>query len=352
MNLKSKSNQELLNVLKLQVESERKLLMEILYSLQEVEARSLHLAMGYPDLYAFAMKELGYSSGSAYRRISAMRLLKTIPEAAPKLASGELGLENASQAQSFFGKQDQARKEKGLEKLALDEKREIVSELLGKSTREGLRLLTERAPDIMTPTEKIRPLPEQKTMVQFIASAELMSKLDELKGLLAHQNFEGRMDVLIEKLADMALKKLKPASAQNPASKSKSTSTTASAFSSVSVSAFASTSADLSPAPGNIEGSCKKSSCPQTVILKPDHKRIGKARSRYIPAQVRKQVLIRDQNGCTFQDPKTGRVCGSRFGLQFDHVVPFSWGGQHSVDNLALRCGAHNRFRAEQMQLM
>lgn len=114
MNLKSKSNHELLSALKLQVENERKLLMEILYSLQEVEARSLHLEMGYPDLYTFAMKELGYSSGAAYRRISAMRLLKSVPEIAPQLENGEIELENASQAQSFFRKQDQARKEQGL----------------------------------------------------------------------------------------------------------------------------------------------------------------------------------------------------------------------------------------------
>jgi hypothetical protein len=302
MNLKSKSNQELLSSLKFQIENERKLLMEILYSLQEVEARSLHLEMGYPDLYTFAMKELGYSSGAAYRRVSAMRLLKSVPEVASKLESGELGLENASQAQSYFRKEDQARRVQGLEKLSLHEKREVVSELLGKSTREGLRLLTERAPDIMIPTEKLKPLPERKTMIQFVASTELMGKLEELKNLLAHQNFEGRMDILIEKLADMALKKLKPASSTAPGMKA------------------------IWPSP--------------------------KTRSRHIPAQIRRQVLLRDRNGCTYKDPKTSRICGSRHGLQFDHRVPFSWGGEHSVDNLALRCGAHNRFRAEQMRLM
>jgi hypothetical protein len=338
MNLQFKTDQELLSTLKLQVGNERKLLMEILYSLQEVDARSLHLAMGYPDLYTFAMKELGYSSGSAYRRISAMRLLKSVPEAAPKLASGELGLENASQAQSFFRKQDQARKDQGLEKIALNEKREIVSELLGKSTREGLRLLTERAPEIMTPTEKLKPLPEQKTLIQFVASAELMNKLEELKDLLAHQNFEGRMDVLIERLADMALKKLKPASKLRSAPTPKSTSP------SLSGSATSPKSAPtIPPAQGMIHASQK---------LKASRMRNRTEHSRYIPAQIRKKVLLRDQRGCTYQDPKTGRVCGSRHGLQLDHLVPFSWGGDHTVENLALRCGSHNRFRANQMQLI
>lgn len=326
MNLKSKSDPELLSTLKLLVGNERKLLMEILYSLQEVETRSLHLEMGYPNLYTFAIKELGYSSGSAYRRISAMRLLKSVPEVASKLASGELGLENASQAQSFFRKEDQNRKDQGQEKLSLDEKRETVSQLLGKSTREGQRILMERAPDIMTPTEKLRSLPEQKTMVQFVASAELMGKLEELKNLLAHQNYDGRMDVLIEKLADVALKKLKPT--------------------------------HLSPAPGMIESSRGERTHSQTPISRTQSmssqiNRLNKPmRSRYIPTQIRRQVLLRDKNGCTYKDPKTGRACGSRHGLQFDHLVPFSWGGKHLVDNLALRCGAHNRLRAEQMRLI
>jgi hypothetical protein len=163
------SNSELINALKVQVEDERKLLMQILEALREVEGRMLHLEMGYPDLYTFAMKELGYSSGAAYRRISAMRLLKSVPEAAPKLESGELGLENASQAQCFFRKEDQVRKGQGVEKLTLQEKRDVVLELVGKSTREGLRFLLEKSPEAMTPTEKLKPLSSRKTLVQFLA---------------------------------------------------------------------------------------------------------------------------------------------------------------------------------------
>ncbi len=210
MNFHSLSSSALLNTLKVKVENERKLLMEILYALEEVEQRKLHLELGYPDLYSFAMKELGYSSGAAYRRISAMRLLRTVPEVAPRLESGELALENASQAQSFFRKEDLRRKDQGAQSLSLEEKREIVSELIGKSTREGQRVLLEKSPDVMMPSEKTRPLPEQKTLVQFVASSELMEKLEELKHLLAHKNFEGRMDILMEQLADLALDKLRP----------------------------------------------------------------------------------------------------------------------------------------------
>ncbi len=315
MNFKSLSNTELLNGLKLKVENERKLLMEILYALREVEARKLHLEIGYPDLYTFVMKELGYSAGATHRRISAMRLLKSVPEIAPKLESGELGLENASQAQVFFRKEDQRRKEQGEQKLSLEEKREVVTELLGKSTREGQRVLLERSPDVMIPTEKTHPLPERKTLVQFVASAELMEKLEELKHLLAHKNFEGRMDVLIDQVADLALNELRPKPSAVP-----STSTQDSKSS--------------PPAPGVTQSA-----------------QITAKRSRYIPAAEKRKVLLRDQNGCTYKDPKTGRVCQARHGLQLDHIIPFSRCGENTADNLTLRCGAHNRLRAEQMGL-
>lgn len=327
--LKIKTDDELIHTLKLGVENERKLLMEILEALREVEDRKLHLEMGYSDLYMFAMKELGYSSGAAYRRISAMRLLKTVPEVAPKLESGELGLENASQAQSFFRKEDQRRREQGEQRLSLEEKREVVTELFGKSSREGQRVLMERSPEVMTPSEKLRPLPEQKTMIQFVASVELMGKLEELKSLLAHQNFEGRMDVLIEKLADIALKKLNPASTDRPASAGMSSTSPSASNSKAPIARV------ISPAPGMNQVSP-----------------VQRARSRYIPAQVKRGVFLRDKNGCTYRNPKTGRVCGSLHGLQLDHLIPFSQGGDHSVDNLSLRCGAHNRYRAEQMGLL
>jgi predicted restriction endonuclease len=74
-------------------------------------------------------------------------------------------------------------------------------------------------------------------------------------------------------------------------------------------------------------------------------------RSRYIRASERRKVLLKNQKGCTFKDPKTGRICQSKHGLQFEHIKPFSQGGDHRADNLTLLCGAHNRYQAERMGL-
>ncbi len=68
-------------------------------------------------------------------------------------------------------------------------------------------------------------------------------------------------------------------------------------------------------------------------------------RSRYIPAAVRRQVAERDGLQCTYVGPD-GNRCESR-DVEFHHRKPFARGGEHSVEQVTLRCRAHNAFQAE-----
>lgn len=303
MNLENKSSRVLIQEMKAVATRERELLMQVLHYLREVEIRSLHLSMGYPDLYAFAQNELGYSCGAAYRRISAMRLLNSVPQVAEKLQTGELHLESATAAQSAFRKEDRRRRDAGEEKLTVQEKTEIIQSMVGKSTRQAEHILFEKLPEVAPPAEeKTCALADQKTLIQFVASPELIEKLEELKNLMAHQNYDGGMDVLVERLADMALRKLRPKESKKAAPLK-------------------------SPAPGV-----------QTQ---------SQDRTRYIPVAVKNTVRLRDGSQCTYRDPDSGRICGSKYGLQFDHIQAFSQNGPNTAENLTLRCGPHNRWRAE-----
>jgi hypothetical protein len=67
-------------------------------------------------------------------------------------------------------------------------------------------------------------------------------------------------------------------------------------------------------------------------------------RSRHIPAAVRRAVVARDGNRCTFVSDD-GHRCSATDDLQCDHVQPWARGGGHLVENLTLRCGPHNRYR-------
>ena len=70
-------------------------------------------------------------------------------------------------------------------------------------------------------------------------------------------------------------------------------------------------------------------------------------RGRHIPAHVRRTVSERDGQRCTYVDA-TGRRCAATHRLEFHHVQPFALGGQHTAENLTLRCAAHNALAAEQ----
>jgi 5-methylcytosine-specific restriction endonuclease McrA len=71
-------------------------------------------------------------------------------------------------------------------------------------------------------------------------------------------------------------------------------------------------------------------------------------RGRYIPQKIRREVLERDGNRCTFVSAVTGQRCECERGLQFDHIKPFALGGDSNTSqNLRLLCAAHNRLAAE-----
>lgn len=72
----------------------------------------------------------------------------------------------------------------------------------------------------------------------------------------------------------------------------------------------------------------------------------AKIRARHVPAEVRRTVWARDGGQCRFEG-QHGRCRETAF-LEFHHVVPYAAGGLTTLDNLELRCAAHNRYEAEQ----
>jgi hypothetical protein len=69
-------------------------------------------------------------------------------------------------------------------------------------------------------------------------------------------------------------------------------------------------------------------------------------RSRHVPAEVKRQVWKRDGGQCAFV-AHNGRRCLERGFLEFHHVDPYAVGGTATVDNIELRCRAHNRYAAD-----
>jgi HNH endonuclease len=143
----------------------------------------------------------------------------------------------------------------------------------------------------------VRPLAAERYEIRFTASAEILEKLRAAQDLLGHavpsgdlaQVFDRALTLLV---ADLERKK------------------------------FAATSR---PRPGTTSGTDR----------------------RHIPAAVKRGVAVRDRGQCAFVS-RDGRRCGERRFLEFHHILPVAAGGRATVDNMQLRCRAHNGYAVDE----
>lgn len=177
--MKHLNNQELLEHTQLLVEEERKITVEILHALIEIEARRLFLALGYPSLWDMLRHHYKYSESAAQRRKSGMDLIKAHPEVEEKIESGAISLTVAAQAQTFM------RSEVGLA-MPEQEKKEFLQNLEGKSTREAEKEIRTLDP-WKVPKEKERRLTEELIELRFVITEEQRQKLEALKARHSHK---------------------------------------------------------------------------------------------------------------------------------------------------------------------
>ena len=195
MNLKNLSDDSLILNTKILVQKEREIITEILHHLREIERRRLFSKFKYPSLFAYAVGELKYSESQADRRISAMRLLKELPEIEDKITSGELSLSHLVIAQTLFNKERKAGNE-----FCVTEKIEVLSRLENQSTRSAEKIVGE-----ISPLMKAR-----KAELKFseIEDDSLREKLLKIKGRMAHQKPNLSLNDLLHLLCDEKIAQL------------------------------------------------------------------------------------------------------------------------------------------------
>ncbi len=150
----------------------------------------------------------------------------------------------------------------------------------------------------------VSPLSPAQHKVQFTARAELCAKVREAQALLRHQIPDGDLEQVFDRALDallVNLRKQKLAATARP-----------------------------------------RAQLRQTSAVEPE----SIPPSRHIPAAVRRAVWARDGGRCAFVST-SGRQCGEEAFLEFHHVVPYAGGGPSTVDNIQLRCRAHNGYEAE-----
>jgi len=186
MNLQNLSDAELLSGAKAWVEKERTALHAVLHHLYEIERRRLFSSLKYSSLFAYVTEELKYSESEAIRRISAMRLMRELPQIEEKISSGDLSLTNLGLAKQVFSKKAHTK----------NEKLDLIKRLEGKSTREAQKIAFAVVPEL------------KRREVDFdVFGDELRDKLLHVRGKLAHKHGDLSLEKLLDVLCDQELAK-------------------------------------------------------------------------------------------------------------------------------------------------
>ena len=304
---------------------ERQATADLIAALAELDGRRLYLGAGCSSLFTYCTQVLHLSEHAAYGRIEAARLARRIPGVIGRLAEGSLTLTAvcllgpvltaANAAELLEAARHKSKRE--VEHLVAQARplpavaatvRKLPQPVSVTSTvpTETLPLdpgpvfaapapgpVPSTAPISMRPAT-VRPLAPEAYKVQFTLSATGYQTLRRAQDLLRHCIPNGDVSAVMERALTLLVEDLE-----------------------------------------------------EKKLAAADRPRVSRpaaSSSRRIPAAVRREVWRRDGRQCAFVG--THGRCSERGFLELHHVVPFADGGQASVDNVQLRCRAHNQHEA------
>ena len=276
--------QELLRDFSALVEQDRRDTATMLAYVGEIDRRKLYLEHACPSMFAFCTKRFRMSEAIAAKRIRAGRAACRFPCILGMIGRGELHLSGVHQ---LAGHLTEANHEEVLRRAEHKSMREI----------EGLIAEISPKPDVPSSIRLATPLSPRRYKLQVTIGQEARDKLAELQDLLSHQIPDGDAGAVIERALDVLLaetKKKKAAFTDKPRST----------------------------------------------------KKMNTKKTRAIPARVRREVFERDEGRCAFVDSE-GRRCSSGWRVEFHHRIPYARDGTHDIDNIELRCRAHNQYEGE-----
>ncbi len=284
--LKNISDTELLSKTKGLVLKERELIGEIIAHLAEIETRKLYCDLKYRSLYDYCTAELGYTNDQAYRRISAMRLTKQLPQVKEKLEDGTISLSSANMFSVLIKDT----------KMETQEQVEVLKLIEGKSKSETATLIENiRSEKQLPPPAKKKVVVKQTEGANVVRlsvsiSKETLAKIEQVKSLYAKKNKNGEtfdLDKVLDMMAQAALEKYEE---------------------------------ELAP---------KK----EVRKIKSENRK-AKQKSRHISKETKYQVYKKANGKC--------QLCGSTKSLQYDHANPHAKGGGNEQSNIRLLCSNCN----------
>lgn len=308
--LKYLSNNQLDQLLKESVIKEREILTVILEHIVEVDRRKLYLTFAYPNLFEYLTKHIGYSAGSAHRRIDAARLSKEVPEVISKLEDGSLNLAQVGLLQKSVRQCQFENKAK----VALQTKKRIVEAISKKSFNESQVLVNQSLNISTKELPKITHQQNESVRFEVTLTKSQWDKLVRMRELLSNSLPNGTWDQVLEYISDKVIVQKSPKAERTTEAKKTN-------------------KAKRKTVSKNETQNDNRSS-------KVDKLEVRKARTP-LAKSVRDHVLKRDEC-CQYQDQQTGKVCGSKWHLHIDHIQPVWANGSNNIKNLRILCANHN----------
>ena len=331
MNVVALGSSELLAATRELVRRANGLEAELLVHLGEIDQRKLYLDYSFPSMFAFCTRELGFSEGAAYSRITIARAARQFPAVLDAIRAGRV---------HFAGMRVL------VPHLTEENHPEILAEAAGKSKREIEELVARLSPRPPVPTlvrklpgrsspglagpvppsaapalpsapestsppiapamreahrPSVAPLAPDAYKIQFTANRAFCDKLRHAQDLLRHRVRDGDVAKIFEKALDVLI--------------------------------------------ADTEKQRFATGRKLRDAAKTDTRRES---SRHIPDAIKRAVFERDGGRCTFVDGR-GRRCAETGALEFDHVDGFARTRVHDVDRIRLLCCAHNQHAADLM---
>jgi hypothetical protein len=315
------NDSELLAAVKAAAQDERNVTARLVALLAQVDERRLYLGEGCSSLFTYCTQVLRLSEHAAYGRIEAARAARRYPIVLDLLADGSVTLTTVTLLAPLLTPAnhrtllDEARhkSKRDVEHIVARlrphpvvpstvRKLPAPTPLVDPTAVVSTGRYSSNAPPVLSappppsPRATVTPLAPERYKVQFTVSRDTHDKLRRIQDLLRHSIPNGDPTAIFDRALTVLL-------------------------------------ADLEKARLG-------------VTARPQPARRAPSGSRHIPAAVRREVWTRDGGQCAFVGA-SGR-CTERGFLEFHHVEPYAVGGQAVVENVELRCRAHNMHEAEQ----
>jgi 5-methylcytosine-specific restriction endonuclease McrA len=366
---------------------------QLLAHLAEVEARGIHRNMACASLYTYCVYELRMSEDEAQRRCRAARLCRQFPLLLEMLADASIHLTGILLLGPHLSDDNQRevlararyRTKREIEKLVAEiapradvparieplhagarpgaDHATMMAALCGPVIRslppgncrgeapQGALAELELADESSLPSAsslpeaEASPAPAMHYKVQFTADQEYVALLEEARDLLAHVNPTRDFVEVQRRALELLVAQLRKRKHAARASTASAGPYRASAAPGDDIQA---PSVPTVQEPPRASAETGDSHSEALVMARPspiDSQRTKHARRP--TAAVARAVWQRDQSRCTYLDQR-GQRCRETSMLEYHHEHAWALGGATTLDNLTLRCPAHNALAAEE----